>query len=159
MSKHCNDCKLTKSFSEFYEKNSRLSLYGSDSPSSYSHTCKTCTKATRELYVINNSEKARLADKNAYLKRKYGIDLAYYNQMFINQNGCCATCETHQSELNRTLCVDHNHETGEVRGLLCMSCNRAFGLLKENVNTLKNLITYKLKPVSAVVNTEQEKAG
>lgn len=70
--------------------------------------------------------------KSWWLKKQYNMTIEEYNQMFIEQNGCCAICNTHQSELEKALAVDHNHETKEIRGLLCMTCNRALGLLKDD---------------------------
>lgn len=47
-----------------------------------------------------------------------------YDRLYQIQQGCCAICKRHQTELgNRALCVDHNHTTGKVRGLLCVKCN------------------------------------
>ena len=67
----------------------------------------------------------RSLDKRAYnLKRKYGITVEQYNQMLKNQNHCCAVCDRHEDEFKIKLAVDHNHVTGEIRGLLCSHCNR-----------------------------------
>ena len=62
--------------------------------------------------------------------------------MFEKQGGQCLGCGKYQHELNRALDVDHDHKTGRIRGLLCMSCNRALGYAKDNVATLKRLIAY-----------------
>lgn len=58
--------------------------------------------------------------------------------MVKNQNGCCLLCNIKPKKI----VVDHCHKTGKVRGLLCNECNRAIGLLKENILTLKNAINY-----------------
>jgi len=72
--------------------------------------------------------------KRAYsLEKTYGITLEQYSQMFEEQKGCCAICNRHQSEFKRALHVDHDHSTGEVRGLLCGNCNTAIGLLDESL--------------------------
>ncbi len=59
--------------------------------------------------------------------------------LFLNQNGGCAICGQPQE---RRLHVDHDHKTGRIRGLLCGSCNRAIGLLKESVASLASAIGY-----------------
>lgn len=77
----------------------------------------------------------------------YGITLDQYNQLAKNQNYGCAICgqpETlkHQTGVLRNLAVDHNHSTGEIRGLLCDKHNRGLGLFQDNVEYLKKAIQY-----------------
>lgn len=76
------------------------------------------------------------------LKNRYGITTEEYNKLFDKQNGCCATCGKHQSEFKKALVVDHNHNTGEVRGLLCSPCNHIIGLCYEDIIILNNIINY-----------------
>lgn len=83
--------------------------------------------------------------RNASLKYMYGITLDDYNNLYVEQKGCCDICNKHQSELKAGLCVDHNHTTGKVRGLLCVNCNQAIGKLYENVEFMENAIKYILK--------------
>ena len=90
----------------------------------------------------NNNRYDPLKNKNNKLKKAYGIGLEEYNQLFENQQGCCAVCGIHQSELTRSLAVDHCHTTGAIRGLLCSKCNTALGLLNESEQIMKNLIKY-----------------
>lgn len=72
--------------------------------------------------------------KNAHLKRMYGITLEEYNQMKQEQNGKCAICSCEekfkQNEKIKNLCVDHDHKTGEIRGLLCHRCNIALSVIE-----------------------------
>lgn len=65
------------------------------------------------------------ADKQrAYsLKRLYGITLEQYDELLAKQEGKCGVCDKHESEFKVRLAVDHNHVSGEVRGLLCNYCN------------------------------------
>jgi hypothetical protein len=79
------------------------------------------------------------------LAHNYALTIEGYNILFVVQNGCCAICGDHQNNMKRKLSVDHNHITGEVRGLLCHKCNVAIGLMKDNVDTLANAIKYLLK--------------
>jgi hypothetical protein len=64
------------------------------------------------------------------LKLHYGISPEDYNHLFELQGGCCAICGIPQLELDKRLHVDHNHISGEIRGLLCTNCNVALGQLK-----------------------------
>jgi hypothetical protein len=94
--------------------------------------------AAGRKYYSAHPERAR--EKS--LKKWYGITLADYNQMFEEQNGFCIICGVHQSEVNKTFCVDHDHETGEVRGLLCDQCNKGLGHFKDNQSFLQKAIDY-----------------
>lgn len=62
--------------------------------------------------------------------------------MFAEQNGCCAICGDHQSNQARSMAVDHCHETGRVRGLLCMKCNTGIGKLGDSPELLRKAIAY-----------------
>lgn len=75
----------------------------------------------------------------------YNINQKIYNSMLKSQNYSCAICKTAFDQTNKKLKqinIDHDHDTGKVRGLLCSFCNRSLGLLKENVITLKNMVKY-----------------
>lgn len=90
------------------------------------------------------SEKAR---REKWLKSKYNLSYEQYEDMYKEQGGKCYTCSVPisiEAKLNGhdTACVDHCHTTGKIRGLLCNHCNRAIGLLKENIETLSNIINY-----------------
>ena len=75
--------------------------------------------------------------------RKYGLTVDDYNKMYKEQNGKCAICKTDcLSERFGKFDVDHDHETGKIRGLLCNKCNTGLGLFKDNVEHLKSAIEY-----------------
>jgi hypothetical protein len=67
-----------------------------------------------------------LRDRHERQLRKYGLTEELWKLLWDAQKGCCAIC-TKRFAPNRLPCVDHNHETGEVRGLLCPPCNYAVG--------------------------------
>jgi len=69
----------------------------------------------------------------------YGITSADYNRMFEEQEGCCFFCKRHKTEIKHKLNIDHCHQTGIVRWLLCNQCNQALGLVKEDTRTLKRM--------------------
>jgi len=81
------------------------------------------------------------------LKRNYNITLARYEEMFESQNGVCAICgkkesSRHKSGITRHLAVDHNHNTGIIRGLLCAKCNLLLGQFKDNPKFLLKAANY-----------------
>jgi len=62
--------------------------------------------------------------------------------MFTAQEGKCLCCGATESHMGHRLAVDHCHETGEIRGLLCKGCNVALGHLKENKKFISSLLNY-----------------
>ena len=71
---------------------------------------------------------------------KYGITVDDWNKMCEEQEGKCGICGIHQSELNRRLQTDHDHDTGIVRGLLCINCNvKLDWCIKQQANISKYL--------------------
>jgi hypothetical protein len=89
-----------------------------------------------------NTRRWRLANpgqyRNAALSRLYGIGLPEYEAMLAAQGGVCAICgqpETARARGGgpRPLSVDHDHETGKVRGLLCLRCNRDLAVVEDGV--------------------------
>lgn len=69
-------------------------------------------------------EAKKLKAREASLLRVYGITLDQYNELLKRQDEKCYICQRHASEFKTNLCVDHNHHTGEIRGLLCGYCNQ-----------------------------------
>jgi hypothetical protein len=78
---------------------------------------------------------------DARLRRDFGIGVEDYNTMFRNQNGVCAICKLSCSTGKR-LSVDHCHDTGKVRGLLCTNCNNGIGHLMDSIELLAEAIRY-----------------
>ena len=92
-----------------------------------------------------NKEKVSEQIRRYNLKRVHGITLEEYNELFIKQEGRCAICGKHQSELKTSLHVDHNHETDEIRGLLCMQCNIILGwyeILENDLELVEKVLKY-----------------
>ncbi len=131
---HCNSCEA-KWHAENYKKNSAKI-----------NARHRAWKAANPEYANQRQRKDMLANPDKYrnwrLKRTFGISLDEYNKMFADQNGRCAICSRHQSEVKQTLCVDHNHKTGKIRKLLCGQCNHAIGLFREDISAIKNAIKY-----------------
>ncbi len=117
--KQCPSCKKMKKLSDFF-----IDQHCEDGKTVY---CKVC-----------KGKKAR----NYILKHRYGLTGDDWNKMFIKQQGCCAVCNKHQSELKQKLNIDHNHKNGKVRSLLCNRCNVVLGFVNDNVILLEKLINY-----------------
>lgn len=105
--------------------------------------------ATKRAWRINNPRK----HKSYVLKRTYGITLDQYETMLAAQNGVCAICKTHTTDnRGQRLHVDHCHQTGKVRGILCGKCNSILGFVDDNPDWLDKAKAYLLSSVSAATN-------
>ena len=96
------------------------------------------TKEKAKIWRIKNPEKV----KENWLKRKYGITLKDYYLLLEKQNYKCAICGSDNPKRDKFFCVDHDHKTGEVRGLLCFICNTSLGGFGDNIRTLEAAINY-----------------
>lgn len=112
--------------------------------------CRVCGASfvpSAPSHLHCSQECADYAHTSRYLQRTYGITKRDYDTMLVQQQGVCAICGGEGFLMNTErhkvkLVVDHNHTTGEVRGLLCHNCNRAIGLLQENTQHLEAAIHY-----------------
>ena len=111
--------------------------------------CALC-RAANALYNRENRKKlGKDYVRNCNLKCAHGLTLEEYNTKLTEQNGVCASC--HKKEVGKNqfgllpLAVDHDHSTGKIRGLLCMRCNRALGMLGDSETIIENLLTYRRK--------------
>ena len=147
----CSDCELRKPDTDFYWHKSG---------GRKSSKCKPCYLNSRKKYNEewrqDNVERTAIYQKENYnsLKRleahyvkEYNITLADYDAMYEEQKGKCAICGSTNPKTpkNGRFCVDHDHVTGKVRGLLCSSCNRGIGLLQDDYEIILNAYKYLTK--------------
>lgn len=96
-------------------------------------------KESKKKYNDKNKEKKKFYK----IEKNYGLTKKQYCEILERQEYCCAICLQNVEEISKkTLDVDHNHKTNEIRGLLCGSCNRALGLFKDNKDSLLRAIKY-----------------
>jgi hypothetical protein len=136
-SKTCVMCKSEKDRSQFNRDNSL-----SDGLGSY---CRDCAKIKwaehRARAKLGNLERFKRSQRGRTLKYRQGIGNDQYDLMFKECGGLCQICgET--EKVRKYLVVDHCHETGKIRGLLCHPCNVSLGLMKDNTNTMRRAIEY-----------------
>jgi hypothetical protein len=152
--KFCNGCKQFKGVEEFGKQSRRKD--------GLEHRCKSCfSEYHRKRYknpeirktLLHRSAKWREnnpeKEANKHLVRKFGITIQQYNQMLEDQDGVCAICgkpektrRRKKTDDNERLAVDHCHETGKVRGLLCFKCNTAIGSLGDNEDMVRRVVAY-----------------
>lgn len=133
--RHCKKCNTDKSLDQFSPDKRKKE--------GRAYTCRECNNTRNKSIRQTKGFNFR---KNRWLETEYGITLNEYNKMFLDQKGNCKICNKHQSEFKRALNVDHCHNTGKIRGLLCDKCNRALGWFDDNIESLERAIKY-LKPM------------
>ena len=135
--------------------------------------CPSCDRAVWKDGYCKTHEPSQQRERRAAnperfkgysLRRDYGISLGEYEDMLAAQNGMCAICsaadgsERSNNNGSKRLSVDHDHVTGQVRGLLCAQCNQALGCLQDSAELLKRSVGYleayaeKRKGQVAIVN-------
>jgi hypothetical protein len=125
MKKRCADCRKYKPVSEFpRNKNTKDGFHC---------YCKDCNnERTRE-----SRERLHGGSRHYHLKHRYGIGADEFDALVALQGGVCAICGKEDPEH-----VDHNHDTGEVRGILCFNCNGGLGQFKDSIDSLVNAAAY-----------------
>ena len=118
--------------------------------------CPNChIRWLREYY--RTSETRRENQRRAYVQRKYGLSLDELEKLLDQQHGCCAICSRpwqdcvsakraqYDIRFLQYLCIDHDHVTGRVRGLLCNGCNTAIGMFGEDPTRFSAAASYLAK--------------
>lgn len=107
--------------------------------------CKECNYARHKELRVDRKDYNPPKARDAWLRAKYGIGQDDYLQMVEDQNGRCAVCGDEAK-----LVIDHDHESGAVRGLLCLHCNVAEGHLKGDPARMVSLAAYIIQHDSKV---------
>ena len=119
--KKCSQCKKTKPLDEFYKR--------AETKDGYRYECKSCVS------VNGKKPSARKTSRKAQIKYKYGITIEEADKI---QATPCEIC----GDATAPSVIDHNHQTGQVRGALCTKCNQGIGLLKDSPIVLKKALEY-----------------
>ena len=148
----CSKCGKEKPKTEFY-KSHYMKKDGLEGKPSWCKECKRCEslkwgkehKERKNIRARQRRAENPMLDKTRPLERM-GLSLKDYEKFFHTQGGKCAICGksetmTRHGKLKR-LAVDHNHKTGDIRGLLCSRCNLAIGMFEEDISILENAIEY-----------------
>lgn len=129
--KYCAGCRTIKDETEFPS-------YNSKGRSRFRSHCRPCHRARVSAYHASDAGKA--TNRQNKLFRRYGITAECYADALSDQGMACAICRRPAG--NETLCVDHNHATGALRGLLCSGCNTGLGLFNEDPAALRAAAEY-----------------
>ena len=131
--KYCGKCDewKPKTLEFFYFRKARNCWEG---------PCRQCRSDRGKEEYATRSPEAR-NNWAASIKYRYGITEDEYWERFENQRGVCKICKRPQKD-GRKLAVDHDHLTGEIRGLLCYKCNTAAGLIDDDPVLAEQLMLY-----------------
>lgn len=131
--KTCPKCGINKSISKFY-----LNKGKRDGHANY---CKVCQELCCRRWRKNNPEKSCRIRRNSRLKWVYGISANGFDVLKKKQKNRCAICGVKPNKL----CIDHNHVTGKVRGLLCRDCNLILGHCDDSPIVLDSAKKYLIR--------------
>lgn len=139
----CRSCREVKSSSEFVRRaNTKLG---------FDTECGSCLrKRDRDRYRRDRA-KRKEQSRWGQMKQKFGMTKADWESLFEKQNGQCAICDAAMSRswfevarisAQNSACVDHDHDTGNVRSLLCRHCNQGIGLLRDSSRIAERAAAY-----------------
>jgi hypothetical protein len=139
--KICSECAQAKTLDSFPKCLANKGEKGKGVASWCYECCAKKAKERRHKDPVRVRELKRkwnrehpLAQKAQDLKKLYGTTLEKYEELLLRQGGCCAICGSFvpsKVKNQKWFYVDHNHRTGEIRGLLCLTCNSGIGLLQD----------------------------
>ena len=156
--KFCSKCGLVKKISGFSKDCTQKD--------GLSRRCKSCRKKEQELYYANNRERVKMAvrrykkshfdlysrcARRYHLKKKFGITESQFESLLAGQNGKCKICGRSDSGRLGSFSVDHDHITGEIRGLLCYRCNVGLGHFGDSPVILRKAAAYLSKHRSGAI--------
>jgi Recombination endonuclease VII len=123
--KRCADCKQYKPTTDFpRNKNTKDGLHC---------YCKACNNAR----TYESRQRLHGGSRHYHLKHRYGIGADEFDELVRQQGGVCAICGRENPEH-----VDHDHETGAVRGILCFNCNGGLGQFRDSIDALHTAAAY-----------------
>lgn len=159
----CSTCQQEKDASEFFARPERKRGFRyrckacdkliTQQPENRRRACERSKRWSQRLKETD-PEKYTLRNRKQNLYRTHKLRLEDYNRLLLKQNSVCAICqEPPIVGRGQRLHVDHNHSTGEIRGLLCHGCNVALGSFAENPFRLQAAIQYLNYHSSKAINT------
>jgi|SRR5580658_330414 hypothetical protein len=134
----CTLCLTAKHVSNFCADRTRVKLLNS--------WCRKCVSERSLEARKTNPEKERDNNFLKSLRLRNRITIAQYNSLLSQQNGGCAICGAVSGRVGKVrLYVDHDHESGTIRGLLCQKCNSGLGLFQDSANLVRTAAAYLQK--------------
>jgi len=159
--KTCTKCGLEKPLTDFYRASGTRDGLRGDCKAYFAARAKARYPLVRDENIARaqkwreeNLERFRANQRRArstpggkerqragHLKRKYGITVEHYDELLAQQGGGCAICGR-EPRPDSSLHLDHDHESGQLRGILCFRCNNALGDFDDDLGLLRAAIRY-----------------
>lgn len=134
-SRVCRVCEIRQDMSQF--------RYTNKNRTARRRVCNGCFGKQNKSWVQANRESVRANSFRYKLKTAYGLTEEQYDDMLALQDGRCLICRREFASDRRLVPhVDHCHETGRVRGILCFTCNTGIGKFNDNIEWLEAAIAY-----------------
>lgn len=130
----CPRCKTNKANSNFHKNRAKANGLHS--------WCKDCNRERQLVWKRKNKQKAGDNQRRYALKKMFGITPEQYDELLQQQNECCAICQRHYTTFTKRLAVDHCHQTGVIRGLLCIYCNRGLAAYHDKSDYFRRAADY-----------------
>lgn len=149
----CYKCKTEKATDQFMPSEQRKMGY---------KRCRLCLNrylqvisklpraARRRNYYEKNPEQRARDRRRDAITSKYNVRVSWIEDLLKHQKGRCAICKSKQSKGFKSLCVDHSHSSGEVRGMLCDRCNSGIGQFRDDPALLASAILYLVRPPASL---------
>lgn len=136
-----------EAYKKSYKKQNRLQYEkdqaeGFERQRKYREEHKDEIKARMKCWAADNRPRLNSYARNQYFLQKYGITRDQRDKILTLQGNRCACCSGEKPGNRMGWVVDHDHVTGKVRAILCHNCNLALGLVKDDTEHLKQLISY-----------------
>jgi hypothetical protein len=144
----CKECRNNKESLASAKNVDRVNRWRNKNPEKLKEQRDTWNRSSgrkeaQKAYADRNKKRSR----EKHIRNKYGLTMEQYDVILLSQQGVCAICGEPETALDsggnvRNLAIDHNHETGKIRGLLCNRCNYVLGFSKDSVDILNSMIKY-----------------
>lgn len=115
----------------------------------YRQNNKESLKAIGDAWRSANPEKVKGYRRRSNIKKRYGITLEQRNAMLALQGDCCAMCKCSDPGSIQGWCIDHSHDTGDIRGILCAKCNTSLG---QAGDALERVVAWAAMAISYLKN-------
>ena len=136
--KRCRICGRELPVSCFYKRGDSLNRYRGE--------CKECHSKKSKVYYKEHKAEHRAVSRRYAMKKHYGMTEDDFNALYESQGGKCAICGKPLNKVggarDQVAHIDHDHETGKVRGILCRLCNIGLGSFRDSLELMDKAKAY-----------------